>query len=158
MGAWPKPAAIFSCPLPLPSQHKFFKWNASMSLTALGVVIVVAVVLLVLLRPRKRGGRKQVPSSLPVRAKKYFFSQAERQFYETLKQALPSGLVAFPNVQLQDVFYISARGKNAGGCTPDFRTSTLTSWWSRSGITGPCWVSNWTVRAMTGPISSTGTR
>lgn len=86
-----------------------------MSLTVLGVVIVVAVVLLVLLRPAKRSGRKGVPSSLPVKAKKYFFSQAERQFYETLKQALPPGLVAFPNVRLQDVFYISAKGEERRG-------------------------------------------
>lgn len=92
-----------------------------MSLTVLGIVIALAVALLVLLRPRKRGGRKQVPNSLPVKAKRYFFSQAERQFYETLKGALPPGLVAFPNVRLQDVFYISARGEERRGVYARFQ-------------------------------------
>lgn len=86
-----------------------------MSLSLLAVVAAFAVILLLLARPGKRGGRKQVPSSLPVKAKKYFFSRAERQFYETLKQTLPPGLVAFPNVRLQDVFSISAKGEERRG-------------------------------------------
>ena len=87
----------------------------------LGVVIVVALMLLAVMRPQKRGGRGRVPKALPVAAKKYFFSRAEREFYQTLKQALPAGYVAFPNVRLQDVFYITAKGEERRGVYSRFQ-------------------------------------
>ncbi len=93
-----------------------------MSLGLLGVVVVVAVLLLVVVRSLERGGgRGRVPTALPVAAKKYFFSRAEREFYETLKRALPAGYVAFPNVRLQDVFYITAKGEERRGVYSRFQ-------------------------------------
>lgn len=92
-----------------------------MSLSLLAVVVVVAVFFLLVVRSLERGGRGRVPRSLPVAAKKYFFSRAEREFYETLRRALPAGYVAFPNVRLQDVFYITAKGEDRRGVYSRFQ-------------------------------------
>jgi len=49
-----------------------------------------------------------VPDSLPLKTKQWFFSQSERAFYDVLVQALPSDRYqVFPNVRLNDLFYIT---------------------------------------------------
>lgn len=130
--------------------------NAAMSLTVLGVVIVAAVVLLVLLRPRKRGGRQHVPSSLPVKTKKYFFSQAERQFYETLKQALPLVWWPFRMSGFRTCSTSRPRERNAGGVRPlsgQAHRLLVVSVRDYQPVLGL----NSTAPAMTGPSKNTGT-
>ncbi|RJF74626.1 DUF2726 domain-containing protein [Deinococcus cavernae] len=98
-----------------------------MSLISLILILVVAVAGLALVRSlegRSRGtGRRtgRFPQALPVAAKKYFFSCAEREFYETLKRALPAGYLTFPNVRLQDIFYITAKGEDRRGVYSRFQ-------------------------------------
>lgn len=91
----------------------------AMTLTVLFLIVVVAAVVIRLLAPRHKPGR--VPKSLPVAAKKHFFSRAEREFYETLKRALPAKYTAFANVRLQDIFYISAKGEERRGVYARFQ-------------------------------------
>ena len=83
--------------------------------------LVGVVITAVLLRSVNNVARKTPPKSLPVAAKKYFFSRAEREFYETLKQALPASYIAFPNVRLQDIFYITAKGDERRGVYSRFQ-------------------------------------
>lgn len=90
-------------------------------MTVLIVVVAVIAVLALIRSLEQGGGKKKVPTSLPVKAKKYFFSRAEREFYETLRRALPVGYVAFPNVRLQDIFYIAAKGKERRGVYARFQ-------------------------------------
>lgn len=64
---------------------------------------------------------RNIPDTLPVSTKKAFFSRAEREFYETLCQALPMEYLIFPNVRLQDLFTISATGKERQGVYARFQ-------------------------------------
>lgn len=48
----------------------------------------------------------QVPTSLPVTAKQWFFSRSESAFFKALEAALPAGYRVFPNVRLNDLFLI----------------------------------------------------
>ena len=50
---------------------------------------------------------KRVPDSLPVSARRYFFSADENAFFRALEDALVgTGYRAFPNVRLNDLFTI----------------------------------------------------
>ena len=49
--------------------------------------------------------------SLPYSMKKYFFSAAERSFYEILKRLVPAEHTVFAKVRLADLVYVS---KGAG--------------------------------------------
>ncbi|MBZ9715928.1 DUF2726 domain-containing protein [Deinococcus multiflagellatus] len=50
-----------------------------------------------------------VPDSLPLRTKQYFFARSEAAFLAVLEQALPAGYRVFPNVRLNDLFFIATR-------------------------------------------------
>lgn len=51
---------------------------------------------------------KRVPDSLPVAARRYFFSADENAFFRALEDALVgTGYRAFPNVRLNDLFTIT---------------------------------------------------
>lgn len=45
-----------------------------------------------------------LPERLAVRAKRYFFTMSERQFYGLLRLAVPDHCEVFPNVRLSDLF------------------------------------------------------
>lgn len=47
-----------------------------------------------------------VPSTLPVRTRQWFFSRSECAFFKALEAALPAGYRVFPNVRLNDLFLI----------------------------------------------------
>ena len=57
------------------------------------------------------GGDKDeaVPSNqpFPYRGRDYFFSKAERSFYEVLLRSLPQGHVLFAKVRLADLLYLA---------------------------------------------------
>lgn len=50
---------------------------------------------------------------LPLKTKEWFFSRSEVTFFELLESALPSGYRVFPNVRLNDLFYITERDYRA---------------------------------------------
>lgn len=63
--------------------------------------------------PEKNSTKKKVPDSLPVIHKQWFFSKAESQFYEQLLATLSyERFRVFPNVRLQDIFLIRAKGED----------------------------------------------
>ena len=83
----------------------------------LALVGLLGVVMIVVGRSR-RGATPSaptaVPSHLPVRTKRYFFSLSERQLYAQLLAVLPSHQYAvFPNVRISDLFTIEASGSAA---------------------------------------------
>lgn len=50
--------------------------------------------------------RGDIPTTLPVKTKQWFFSRSESAFFQALETALPSGYRVFPNVRLNDLFLI----------------------------------------------------
>lgn len=50
-----------------------------------------------------------VPERLPVRIKQSFLARSESAFLSALEASLPSGYRVFPNVRLNDLFFITAR-------------------------------------------------
>ena len=57
--------------------------------------------------PSPLAGEKRVPTSLPVSARRYFFSADENAFFRALEDALRgTSYRAFPNVRLNDLFTI----------------------------------------------------
>lgn len=50
-----------------------------------------------------------VPDDLPVRTKQYFLARSEVAFLAALEAALPAGYRVFPNVRLNDLFFITTR-------------------------------------------------
>lgn len=48
----------------------------------------------------------EVPTSLPLKTKQWFFSRSECAFFKELEAALPAGYRVFPNVRLNDLFLI----------------------------------------------------
>lgn len=80
-----------------------------------GLLVVFAVALAVRELLSKRRG-PSVPSSLPVKGKQFFFTRSERAFYALLLQALPEHKYrVFPNVRLNDLFFITAKGEERHG-------------------------------------------
>ena len=57
--------------------------------------------------PAPTSRTQTVPDTLPVSAKRYFFSRSEQAFFRALEEAITgSGYRAFPNVRLNDLFTI----------------------------------------------------
>ncbi len=50
-----------------------------------------------------------VPDQLPVRTKQYFLARSEVAFLAALEASLPGGYRVFPNVRLNDLFFITTR-------------------------------------------------
>ncbi|OWL95188.1 hypothetical protein CBQ26_13575 [Deinococcus indicus] len=50
-----------------------------------------------------------VPDQLPVRIKQYFLARSESAFLAALEASLPSGYRVFPNVRLNDLFFITTK-------------------------------------------------
>lgn len=50
-----------------------------------------------------------VPDHLPVRVKQYFLARSEVAFLAALEACLPPGYRVFPNVRLNDLFFITTR-------------------------------------------------
>lgn len=48
----------------------------------------------------------EIPTSLPLKTKQWFFSRSECAFFNELEAALPAGYRVFPNVRLNDLFLI----------------------------------------------------
>ncbi len=77
------------------------------------IVAVVVLVIVAALATALKGGRKSsgasVPTTLPVKAKEYFFSRSENAFFTGLERALEGTRYrAFPNVRLNDLFKITS--------------------------------------------------
>lgn len=82
-----------------------------MSVILLLLLFFAAVLGTRALKPAQRP-RSDVPSSLPVKAKPFFFTRSERAFYEALLQALDGQPYrVFANVRLQDLFQNQAQGQ-----------------------------------------------
>ena len=59
-------------------------------------------------------GPGQIPDALPVRVKRYFFSQDENAFFRSLEESLAgTPYRVFPNVHLEDLFTITDQAKHA---------------------------------------------
>lgn len=57
---------------------------------------------------------REVPASLPVGTKRYFFSHDENQFFRSLEESLVgTPYRAFPNVRLGDIFCITDQAQHA---------------------------------------------
>ncbi|GGS09889.1 hypothetical protein GCM10008960_40160 [Deinococcus sedimenti] len=50
-----------------------------------------------------------VPDELPVRIKQHFLARSESAFLAALETSLPGGYRVFPNVRLNDLFFITTR-------------------------------------------------
>lgn len=75
------------------------------SLLALVFVVVVIAVLAAVVQRIAIGGKQ----SFPFAKRKYFFSAAERSFYEVLRRLVPNHTV-FAKVRLADVVRVTAKG------------------------------------------------
>ena len=81
------------------------------ALTILALALL-AMERIVASRRVRRRGRFGMPSSLPYSKKKFFFSAAERSFYEILRRMAPDHTV-FAKVRMCDVIAVS-QGRKAG--------------------------------------------
>jgi len=82
---------------------------------ALGLLLLAVLAARELLGKMGRKRGPSVPGALAVQGKRYFFARSERAFYGLLLDALPAGFEVFPNVRLNDIFLITARGPERQG-------------------------------------------
>lgn len=86
--------------------------NLVLILLGIGMMILIASLANQPVKEKPKNTDKKVPDSLPVSHKQWFFSQAESQFYEQLLASLSyERFRIFPNVRLQDIFLIRAKGE-----------------------------------------------
>ncbi len=100
------------------------------TLLVLSLLLIVVVIGVLIALARSKGAsaistpiqehrqerRKDLPDSLPVQTKRYFFSRSENTFFGVLTKTLDGApYLVFPNVRLNDLFLIKAGGKERHG-------------------------------------------
>jgi hypothetical protein len=70
------------------------------------IFLIVAVILVVYLLQSRRGGTPTLGKGSGFRKKDYLLTQAERSFYEVLRQSVGSEFQIFPKVRLVDILWL----------------------------------------------------